>query len=56
MAALSIGDKRLGAMLLERGFVTDDGLQRAIARHAEVGGRLAEVLVGLGVVSEGRLV
>ncbi len=55
MAALSIGDKRLGAMLLERGFVTDDGLQRAIARHAEVGGRLAEVLVGLGVVSEGRV-
>ena len=55
MAVLSIGDKRLGAMLLERGFVTDDGLQRAIGRHAETGGRLAEVLVGLGVVSEQRI-
>jgi type IV pilus assembly protein PilB len=55
MAVLSIGDKRLGAMLLERGFVTDDGLQRAISRHAETGGRLAEVLVGLGVVSEQRI-
>ena len=42
-------------MLLERDFVTDDGLQRAMARHAEVGGRLAEVLVGLGIVSEGRI-
>ncbi len=55
MAVLSIGDKRLGAMLLERGFVSDDGLQRAIGRHAEMGGRLAEVLVGLGVVSEQRI-
>ncbi len=55
MAVLSIGDKRLGAMLLERGFVSDDGLQRAISRHAEMGGRLAEVLVGLGVVSEQRI-
>ena len=55
MAVLSIGDKRLGAMLLERDFVTDDGLQRAMSRHAEVGGRLAEVLVGLGIVSEGRI-
>ena len=55
MAVLSIGDKRLGAMLLERGFVSDEGLQRAIGRHAEVGGRLAEVLIGLGVVSEQRI-
>ncbi len=55
MPVLSIGDKRLGAMLLERGFVSDDGLQRAIGRHAEMGGRLAEVLVGLGVVSEQRI-
>ncbi len=55
MAVLSIGDKRLGAMLLERRFVTDEGLQRAIARHAEVGGRLADVLVSLGIVSEQRI-
>ncbi len=55
MAVLSIGDKRLGAVLLERGYVTDDALQQAIARHAEVGGRLAEILMQLGVISEQRI-
>ena len=42
-------------MLLERSFVTDEGLQRAIGRHAELGGRLADVLVSLGIVSEQRI-
>ena len=55
MAVLSIGDKRLGAVLLERGYVTDDSLQQAIGRHAEVGGRLADILVNLGVISEQRI-
>ena len=55
MAVLSIGDKRLGAVLLERGYVTDDALQQAIARHAEVGGRLADILTNLGVISEQRI-
>jgi type IV pilus assembly protein PilB len=55
VAVLSIGDKRLGAVLLERGYVTDESLQQAIGRHAEVGGRLAEVLVGIGVISEQRI-
>jgi len=52
---LSIGDKRLGAVLLERGYVSDDALQQAIGRHAEVGGRLADVLVHIGVISEQRI-
>ena len=55
MAVLSIGDKRLGAVLLERGYVTDDGLQQAIARHGEVGGRLADILIDLGIISEQRI-
>lgn len=55
MTVLSIGDKRLGAVLLERGYVNDDALQQAISRHSEVGGRLAEVLVQIGVISEQRI-
>ena len=55
MAVLSIGDKRLGAVLLERGYVSDESLQQAIGRHAEVGGRLAEILVDIGVISEQRI-
>ena len=55
MAVLSIGDKRLGAVLLERGYVNDEALQQAISRHAEVGGRLADILVNIGVLSEQRI-
>jgi len=55
VAVLSIGDKRLGAVLLERGYVSDESLQQAIARHSEVGGRLADVLVNIGVISEQRI-
>ncbi len=55
MAVLSIGDKRLGAVLLERGYVSDESLQQAIGRHTEVGGRLADVLVQIGVISEQRI-
>ncbi len=55
MAVLSIGDKRLGAVLLERGYVTDEALQEAIQRHGDLGGRLADVLVDIGVISEQRI-
>ena len=55
MAVLSIGDKRLGAVLLERGYVNDEALQQAIGRHSEVGGRLADILVNIGVISEQRI-
>jgi type IV pilus assembly protein PilB len=55
VSALSIGDKRLGAVLLERGYVNDENLQQAITRHAEVGGRLADILVSIGVISEQRI-
>src|SRR5690554_5509113 len=55
MANLSIGDKRLGAVLLERGYVTDESLQKAIGRHSETGGKLSDILVNLGVISEQRI-
>lgn len=55
MAVLSIGDKRLGAVLLDNGYVTDDSLQQAIAQHSDVGGSLADILVDIGVISERRI-
>ena len=53
--ALSIGDRRLGAILLEQGYVNDTDLQKALVRHAEVGGRLAEILIDSGMVGEKRI-
>ncbi|MFC4426645.1 ATPase, T2SS/T4P/T4SS family [Deinococcus navajonensis] len=53
--ALSIGDRRLGAILLEQGYVNDADLQKVLVRHAEVGGRLADVLIDTGVVGEKRI-
>ena len=49
MSVLSIGDKRLGAILLDSGLLTDEELQMALERHREVGGSLAEVLVDMGL-------
>lgn len=55
MAVLSSGDKRLGAVLLDSGYVSDENLQEAIVQQADIGGRLADVLVNLGVISEHRI-
>ena len=55
MSVLSIGDKRLGAILLDSGLLTDEELQMALERHREVGGSLAEVLVDMGLLSERRI-
>jgi type IV pilus assembly protein PilB len=52
---LPIGDRRLGAILLEQGYVTDPELQRALEQQSKVGGRLADVLIGAGVVTERRI-
>lgn len=53
--ALSIGDRRLGAILLEQGYVNDSDLQRALDRHVEVGGRLSDILIDSGLVGERRI-
>ncbi len=55
MSVLTIGDKRLGATLLDKGLLDDEELQRALERHQEVGGSLAEVLVDMGLLSERRI-
>ncbi|WP_027481048.1 type II/IV secretion system protein [Deinococcus pimensis] len=53
--ALSIGDRRLGAILLEQGYVNDTDLQKALDRHVEVGGRLSDILIDTGLVGERRI-
>jgi type IV pilus assembly protein PilB len=53
--ALSIGDRRLGAILLEQGYVNDTDLQKALDRHFEVGGRLSDILIDTGLVGERRI-
>ncbi|MCS7193496.1 MAG: ATPase, T2SS/T4P/T4SS family [Meiothermus sp.] len=52
---LTIGDKRLGAALLEMGLLSDEELQRALEQHREVGGNLSDVIVDLGLLSERRI-
>jgi len=56
MAVLSIGDKRLGAVLLEHGFLTDSDLQTVLSRHQEVGGMLADIIIEMGISSERRII
>ncbi len=53
--ALSISDRRLGSTLLDQGYINDADLQKALARHSEVGGRLAEILMDAGMISEKRI-
>ncbi len=44
--------KRLGALLLEAGFISDSQLERALARQRDWGGRLGSNLVMTGAVGE----
>lgn len=53
--ALSIGDRRLGSILLDQGYIKDADLQKALLKHSEVGGRLADVLIDNGMVGEKRI-
>jgi type IV pilus assembly protein PilB len=48
---LTIGDKRLGAALLDMGLLEDSELQRALEQHREVGGNLGDIVVELGLLS-----
>ncbi|HHF08626.1 MAG TPA: general secretion pathway protein GspE, partial [Kosmotoga arenicorallina] len=43
--------KRLGELLLERGFITPGALQQAVSIQQKVGKPLGEVLVGMGLIS-----
>lgn len=55
MPVLSIGDRRLGAILLQLGYVTDTDLNKALEKHSEIGGRLADILIESNIVSERRI-
>ena len=55
MSVLTIGDKRLGAILLDAGLLTDEELQMALEKHREGGGALAEGIVDSGLLSERRI-
>ena len=55
MPVLSIGDRRLGAILLQLGYVSDTDLQKALEKHSELGGRLADILIDNGIVNERRI-
>lgn len=49
---LSVGDRKLGSVLLDNGHISGEELQRTVDRLGEVGGRLADVLIDLGIMSE----
>lgn len=55
MHVLTIGDRRLGAALLDMGLLEDEELQKAIERHREIGGSLVEIVVEMGLLSERRV-
>jgi len=48
--------KRLGEILLERGFITQEQLDKALEVGRQKGERLGKVLVNLGYMSEDRLI
>jgi general secretion pathway protein E len=48
--------QRLGELLVDRGLLVAADLQRALALQAQLGGRLGQILVRLGAVSEETLV
>jgi hypothetical protein len=51
MSALEPGWRRLGAVLVEAGLITEDDLIRALAAQEHSGRRLGEILVARGLVS-----
>lgn len=53
--ALSLGDRKVGAALMAQGILSDSDMQKAVLRQEEVGGRLADILVDLGLLSERRI-
>ncbi len=67
MDAIALGDspfhttaatglpQRLGELLVARGLLTPADLQRALALQAQLGGRLGQILVRLGALSEDSL-
>jgi hypothetical protein len=47
----SAARRRLGDIFVERGLITDEQLQEALANQRESGGKLGEILVELGFIT-----
>jgi hypothetical protein len=47
----SAAKRKLGDIFVERGLITEEQLQEALAQQRETGGKLGEVLVDLGFVT-----
>lgn len=52
---ITIGDRKLGSILQQNGYINDSDLQRALERLGEIGGRLGDVLIDTGVISERKI-
>ena len=56
MSQIRKGTKKLGELLVERGLVTKDQLELALADQKKSGGLLGEILVGWGYTTEESIV
>ena len=52
MVARKILNKQLGELLIERGIINDQQLEKALHLQKEKGGLIGEILVDLGYVKE----
>ncbi len=52
MTSIAVGHKLLGQLLVERGLLPEDDLQKALSLQRERKGRLGKVLLDLGYVSQ----
>lgn len=55
MITLSIGDKRLGAELIDLGYISDEGMEQVLARYGDQRGGLLDAILDLGLLSEAQL-
>src|SRR4030067_1244410 len=55
MAVVDVKKKRLGEMLVGGGLITEEQLKKALDEQKKRGGKVGEVLVDLGFVSEHNL-
>lgn len=55
MITLSIGDKRLGAELIDLGYLSDEGMEQVLAHYEDQSGGLLDVILDLELLSEAQL-
>jgi type IV pilus assembly protein PilB len=52
---ITMQDRKLVSILQQNGYINDADLQKSLVRLAEIGGRLSDVLIDTGVVSERKI-